>query len=125
MGRLDYFDPVVDASHGPNAGFIAPAMSNTDDLLVPSLALFEVFKRDLQQRGEDEALQAVAVMQQGRTVGLDSRIALEAARISRERGLPLADSAIYATAQVHGAVLWTQDADFEDLAGIRYRRKKP
>jgi len=114
---LEYF------ANGPNAGFFAPAIENTDELLVPSLTLFEVFKRVLQQRDEDQALQAVAVMQQGKVVDLDSRIALEAARISRDRGLPMADSIIYASAQVHGAAVWTQDADFDGLSGVRYRQK--
>jgi hypothetical protein len=32
----------------------------------------------------------------------------------------LVDSLIYATARHHDAELWTQDAHFEGLAGVRY-----
>jgi len=40
-----------------------------------------------------------------------------------EYQLPLADSIIYATARLHNAVLWTQDADFKGLAGVKYFAK--
>jgi len=62
-------------------------------------------------------------MQQGRVVELDTNTAVTAARVSLEHKLPMADSVILATAHVHGAVVWTQDADFQDLDGVRYRAK--
>lgn len=55
-GWLEYF------AEGPNVDLFAPAIENTSDLIVPSLSLYEVFKRVLQQRGEGDALQAIAVM---------------------------------------------------------------
>src|SRR5436853_3462597 len=106
-GWLEYF------ANGPNADFFAPAIEDTSNLIVPSISIFEVFKRVLQQRGESDALQAAALMQQGRVINLDISLALEAARISDAHKLPLADSIIFATAQVHNAILWTQDGDFE------------
>jgi predicted nucleic acid-binding protein len=112
---LEYF------SDGPNAGFFAKPIENTKDLLVPSLSLYEVYKRVLQQRGESDALQIVAVMQQGRLVDLDGSLALQAARLSKAHGLPLADSVMLATARAFDAVLWTQDADFKDLPGVQFR----
>ena len=115
---LEYF------ANGSNAGFFAGAIEATDELVVPSLTLYEVFKRVLQQRGENDALQAVAVMQQGMVVDLDARLALSAARISLERKLPMADSIVLATAREYGATLWTQDADLEGLLGVQYRKKK-
>ena len=59
-GWLEYL------ADGPNANFFAPAVENTAELIVPSISVYEVFKRVLQQRGENEALQAIAVMTQGR-----------------------------------------------------------
>jgi predicted nucleic acid-binding protein len=73
--------------------------------------------------GESDALQAVALMQQGRVVSLDVSIALEAARVSNAYKLPLADSIILATAQAHNATLWTQDSDFEGLPSVQYKQK--
>jgi predicted nucleic acid-binding protein len=115
---LEYF------ADGPNAGFFAPAIERTTQLVVPTICLFEVFKRAHQQRGEGPALQAVALMQQGTVVDLDSAIALTAARLSAELGLPMADSIVLATARHRGATVWTQNADFEGLPGVRYRRKR-
>ncbi len=116
---LEYF------ANGPNADFFAPAIEKTADLIVPSLTLYEVFKRIAQQRDENLALQAVAVMQQGRVVELDASLALSAAKISIEHGLPMADSVILATARAFGAYLWTQDVDFDGMPGVRYRKSRP
>ena len=113
-GWLEYF------ADGPNAGFFTKAVENTSDLVVPTLSLYEVFKRVLQQRGEGDALQAVATMQQGRVMGLTSTLALSAARISLDLSIPMADSVILATAHAWDATLWTQDADFENISGVSY-----
>ncbi len=117
---------VVDSSRwlgyfadGPNADFLAPAVENTAALVVPSIGLYEVFKRVLQQRDESKALQAIAQMMQGTVVDLDPSLALEAARISVATGLPMADSIILATARSHNATLWTQDADFDGMPSVK------
>ena len=116
-GWLEYF------ADGPNADFFAPAVENTADLVVPTISIYEVFKRVLQQRDEADALQAVAVMQQGRVVDLDTAIALSAANVSVRLKLPMTDSVMLATARIHDATLWTQDADFKDIEGVEYVKK--
>jgi predicted nucleic acid-binding protein len=113
-GWLEYF------GDGPNAAFFAGPLAKAEDLIVPAISIFEVFKRVLQQRDETSALQAAALMQQGRTVALDPALAMAAAKLSFELKLPMADSIILATARQFNAVLWTQDADFENLPGVRY-----
>ena len=113
-GWLEYFAAAA------NADFFAPAVEAVDELVVPTVSLYEVFKRVLQQRGEGDALQAIALMQQGAVVELTSPIALEAARASAELDLPMADSIILATARAYQATLWTQDSDFEGIEGVRY-----
>ena len=106
---------------GPNAGFFAPAVEGTADLLVPTLSIYEVFKRVLMQRDETLALQAIALMHQGRVVDLTASLAIDAARLSRSALLPMADSIMLATARLSGATLWTQDADFAGMPDVRYR----
>ncbi len=113
-GWLEYF------AGGPNTKFFSKAIETTTDIIVPTLSLYEVFKRVLQQRSEGEALQAVAVMHQGRVVELTAPIALSAARISADSRLPMADSIMLATARTFEATLWTQDADFKDLSGVQF-----
>lgn len=117
-GWLEYF------ADGPNADFFAAPIEAIAELLVPTVSLYEVFKRVLQQRGENEALQTLALMQQGTVIELTSTLALQAARISLQERLPMADSMILATAQAHTATLWSQDSDFEHVAGVKYVAKK-
>jgi predicted nucleic acid-binding protein len=105
-----------------NAAYFSRVIEDPEKLVVPTLCIYEVFKKVLQQRSEHEALQAAASMQQGTVVEIDARIAMEAARLSVERQLPLADSVILATARQHQAVLWTQDAHFEGMDGVEYRK---
>jgi toxin FitB len=109
---------------GPNASFFASALENVEEVLVPTIVLYEVFKRVLQQRDERDALQTMAAMQQGVVASLDARIALAAARISRDHSLAMADSIILATARAHGATVWTQDEDFDGLPDVQYRKRK-
>ena len=117
-GWLEYF------AGGPNASFFAKPIEATAELVVPTLSLYEVFKKIAQQRGEGDALQAVAVMQQGRVVELSSTLALSAAKVSMQLSIPMADSVILATAREADAVLWTQDADFATVPGVRYIKKQ-
>lgn len=107
----------------PNARHFALPIEQTDQLLVPSITLTEVFKRVLQQASEAAALEVAAQMRRGRVVDLDARIALEAATVGHAHRLPLADSIIYATGRIHKALIWTQDGDFESLEGVKYFRK--
>ena len=113
-GWLEYF------AGGPNADFFAPALEAVDELVVPTVSIYEVFKRVLQQRGEGDALQAVALMQQGDVVDLSVPLALDAARLSVELQIPMADAIILTTARANGATLWTQDSHFEGMAGVEY-----
>lgn len=111
---LEYF------ADGPNARHFAAAIENAGKLVVPAVVLLEVFKRIAQQRDESTALQYVAVMKQGTVIDLDADLALHAASIGLQHKLPLADSIVYATAQRADATVWTQDADFDGLPGVRY-----
>lgn len=113
-GWLEYF------AAGPNADFFALALEAVDDLVVPTVSMYEVFKRVLQQRGEGDALQAVALMQQGDVVDLSAPLALDAARMSVDLHIPMADAIILTTARANGATLWTQDSHFEGMTGVEY-----
>jgi predicted nucleic acid-binding protein len=113
---LEYF------ADGPNAEEFASAVTDLERLLVPSITLFEVFKRVRSQRDQQAALYAVAQMRRGTVVDLDADLAIAAAELSVEEGMPLADSVILATARAGEATLWTQDVHFEGFEGVEYRR---
>ncbi|MBE7554168.1 MAG: type II toxin-antitoxin system VapC family toxin [Anaerolineales bacterium] len=108
----------------PNADFFAAAIEDIENLVVPVISLYEVFKRVYQQRGENDALKAVALMMQGRVVDIDAELALSAAKLSQDLSIPLADSLILVTARVYQATLWTQDEHFKDISGVRYISKQ-
>jgi len=113
-GWLEYF---VD---GKNAKFFVQVIENTEELIVSTINLYEVYKKILLERDGNSALQAIALMQQAKVVNITSSIAIMAAKLSCELKIPMADSLIYSTARIHDAVVWTQDADFKDLEEVKY-----
>ena len=100
----------------PRADLFAPAVEAPERLVVPVLTVYEVVKKLMRESGEEAATAALALMQQSEVVEIGLPLAMDAAL----NGLPLANSLIYATARHHDAELWTQDAHFEGLAGVRY-----
>ena len=117
-GWLEYF------ISGKNASFFAPAIQDVANVVVPTISIFEVFKRTSIEKGRTDALEAIAIMYDGKVVDLDREIALIAADLSIELKLPMADSIILATARTHNATLWTQDEHFKDIEDVKYIEKK-
>ena len=117
-GWLEYF------ANESNASFFSPAIVDEEHLIVPTICLFEVFKRMSIQRGTEDALEAISRLYRGIIVDMSDEIALEAAQISLELKLPMADSVILATARTRKATLWTQDEHFKGLEGVRYIETK-
>jgi predicted nucleic acid-binding protein len=76
--------------------------------------VYQVIRRDL---SEERALEAISALRRATIVPVDESLALEAADLSLEQGLAMADSIVYATARRHGATLVSADADFEGLPG--------
>ena len=117
-GWIEYF------TEGPNSSFFAGAIERVDELIVPAVCIYEVFKWVARERGETQALKAIAHMQLGEVVDMDSKLAVFAARLGLQEKLPLADSIVLATARANEAILWTQDDDFEGLDDVKYIAKK-
>jgi len=116
-GWLEYF------SDGPNAEIFAEPILKTSTLIVPTLNMYEVFKVALRERGEDAALQAIAIMKQGKEIELNSNLAIQAAKTSFDLKIPMADAIILTTARYYQALLWTQDDDFAGINGVKYFQK--
>lgn len=117
-GWLEYF------TESSNSDFFAPAIENSKSLLIPTLCIFEVFKKVLREKGEDAALEMAGLMQQGTVIELTLPVSLLAANLGLAHKLPTADSLILASARHHQAALWTQDSDFKGLEGVKYIEKK-
>lgn len=116
-GWLEYF------ADGKNAKYFAPAIEKSSELIVSALNVYEVYKKVMGERNENAAKEAVGLMMQGIIIGVDSSIAIRAARLSCELKIPMADSLIYVTAQINNAIVWTQDYDFKDLDGVKFIKK--
>ncbi len=114
---LEYF------AGSEQAACFAPAIEDTEHLIVPVICIYEVFKKILQTHGQAVAEARIADMFKGKVVDLTPALALNAALLSVKHRLPMADSFILATAQEHHATLWTQDEHFQDLEGIHYVKK--
>lgn len=117
-GWIEYFFGEI------NSSYFAEPIENTSILIVPVVCLYEVFKKVNQVADEAQALQAVVQMKQGKVIELNEEIALKAAMISLNYKLPMADSFIYATGQIENATIWTQDADFKELPGVKYKEAR-
>ena len=109
---------------GSNAGVFAPLVENVDELLVPVICLYEVFKKVNAVADEPKALQAIGLMKQGRVIEVTEAISLRAALISLRHRLPMADSLILSTAWSEQATLWTQDKHFAGLPGVEYKTSR-
>ncbi len=116
-GWLEYF------ADGKDAKFFVQVIENTEELIVSTINLYEVYKKILLEKDENSALQAIALMQQAKVIDITSSISVMAAKLSYELKIPMADSLIYSTARIHDAMVWTQDADFKDLEKVKYFKK--
>jgi toxin FitB len=102
---------------------ISLIIEDLDNLIVPSITIYEVFKKLIVELDEDRGLFAIAHMKQGKVIDLDSDLAIYSAQIGKENKLAMADSIIYAVARKYSAILWTQDQHFQNLESVKYFEK--
>ncbi len=105
---------------GLKAEAFARFFEKEEALLLPTIIVYEVFKKLLKERGTSLAEQFFAQARQlaDSTIVLDTDLAVQAATLSSETGLPMADAIIYATAHAAQAELITSDAHFSGLPGV-------
>ncbi len=120
MNVVDSSGWIEFALDGPNADAFEAPLLDARRLVVPVISIFEVYRFVVRERGREAALTLAASMKRGRVVDLDASTAVEAAEVAEALRLPMADAIIYTVARVHEATLWTQDADFRNLDGVRY-----
>ena len=118
---------VVDSSgwieyltNSARADLFAWPIEQRDQLLVPTISLFEVHKILSRSLSADWVDRCLNVMRQGRVLDLTDARAVAASKAARAHQLALADAAMFSMAQEHGATFWTQDVDYDGLPGVRY-----
>jgi PIN domain nuclease of toxin-antitoxin system len=102
---------------------VIDTVKDTDNLSVPVISLYEVYKKFLSIGDNKKAQIAVDIMQNASVIGLNPELAILAAQLGKQHKLPMADSIIYATAVLHNAELYTQDAHFENPDRVHYFSK--
>ncbi|MFZ0453159.1 MAG: type II toxin-antitoxin system VapC family toxin [Ignavibacteriaceae bacterium] len=106
-----------------NAKLFASAIEKTDELIVSTINIYEVYKKILLEKDENSAIQVIGLMQQAKVIEVNSSISIQAAKLSYEQKIPMADSIIYITAKQNNGIVWTQDSDFKDLDDVKYFKK--
>lgn len=107
----------------PRADLFANAIENFRSLLVPTIALYEVHKILSRVLPPTLVAQSLDVMRRGRVLDLTDVRAIAASEIANQYKLAMADAAMYSMAQEFGATFWTQDVDYQGLAGVHYCAK--
>jgi len=105
---------------GPKASDFARYLEFPEHLLLPSIVVFEVYKKVSREHGKNlsEIFLSQAFGFGNRLISLDLELSILASRTSLDYRLPMADAIIYATAQHHKAQLVTSDAHFANLPGV-------
>ena len=103
---------------------IASIVENPNDLIVPTITLYEVFKKLSSEKDKEYAQNVITYMQTGTIIELNAELSLSAADISRKYKLAMADSIIYSTAQHYSAMVFSCDIHFKDLPNVTYFLKK-
>jgi predicted nucleic acid-binding protein len=103
---------------GPKSAVYKKLFAKPSEIIVPTIVLFEVYKKVLREFGEKTALVVVSSMKNMTVAPLDEPTALLAADLSIAHSLPMADAVVYATAKTSGAKVATSDQHFKDLDGV-------
>lgn len=94
-------------------------LKSSRSIIVPTLVLYEVYRKIKSALSDEDGLTAIAYLSQFTVSPLTREIALLAADLSLEHKLGTADSLILAHAQETSATLITLDNDFRGLPDVK------
>ena len=117
-GWIEYF------LNGPVAERYAHFLERPQEIITPTIVLYEVYKKVKKESDQEWALEAAEQMERTQVADLSSAIAYEAADWSLSEGLAMADAIVYTTARFYKAELVTSDIDFKGLPGVRFISSK-
>ena len=108
---------------GASGPLFKPVIEQRDQLIVPTINIYEVHKVLSRKLPTGAVLSCLDVMLQGRVLDLTDRRAVAAADIAGKHKLAMADAVIYSMAREFDGMLWTQDVDYSGLVGVKYFEK--
>ena len=104
---------------GPKKSSFVPYLVNPKHtLIIPTLVLYEVRKKLLWGQLKTAADWFVSEALRHTMICLDERLAIEAANVSLQFRMAMADAIIYATAEVENAQVVTGDSHFANLPKV-------
>jgi predicted nucleic acid-binding protein len=91
-----------------------------DNILMPAIILYEVYRILKREVGEEKALLAAGYMKRSPVIPLDEALALTAADIALQDSLAMADAIIVATARANNCKIITSDSDLKNQPNVKY-----
>ena len=119
-GWIEYF------GEGPFADQYAAFIEETEKnkIIMPTIVIYEVYKKIKSTRGEEKALDVYAQMSLTKVVELTSALSLKAADISIKEEVAMADAIVIATAKDYQAQIITSDKHFKKVNGVKLIDKR-
>jgi predicted nucleic acid-binding protein len=101
-----------------NAQQFAPYIEGDFVVVVPTMVVYEVYRKLLTERGRTTADSFASEAARHTVLVLDDALAIRAALLSTDHHLAMADAIIYASAVAQEARLITGDTHFNGLPGV-------
>jgi len=98
-------------------------LADRNNMIVPAIVLYEVYKILKREVGEEKALLAAGYMKSAPVIPMDEPLALAAADIALQEKLAMADAIVVATARLKNCKVITSDADLKNLSDVLYLPK--
>ena len=95
-------------------------LADQDNLLVPAIIVYEVYKVLKREVGEEKALLAAGYMKNSPVIPLDETLALAAADIALQESLAMADAIIVAAARAQNCKIISSDSDLKNQPNVDY-----
>lgn len=120
MKVIDSVGWIAYLAGGPLADRYEKHLRGQEEIVTPTIILYEVFRFLLRELGTEAAYAGAGQVARTNTIPLNDELATAAAEIAVKCKLPMADAIIYATAQSEGATIVTSDAHFQGLPGVEF-----
>lgn len=107
---------------GPKSGRLEKYFRPSNRIVLPSIVAYEIYKKVKAERGERIAVLILAQMERisSHPVPIDQPLAIQAADLSLEHKIPMADAMIYAATLASGSELLTMDSHFRGLPHVQF-----
>ncbi|HDQ06586.1 MAG TPA: type II toxin-antitoxin system VapC family toxin [Candidatus Bathyarchaeota archaeon] len=115
----------VEYFYSGDAGFLRRLKEDlraVRERMVSALTIHEVYRVNLEREGREVAiLRSETIRRDFNVVDVDYETAVRSAELRSKHRIPMADSVIAATAQIHGCPLVSDDTHFQQIPDLKTR----